>query len=70
MCVCICVAIIQVLHWLASMTVGDIALRLMPMLVQSAITLLMQHGHLLVSLSLPFAAHFTLVRHSIAVVHI
>jgi len=46
------------------MTVGDIALRLMPMLVQSAITLLMQHGRLLVSLSLVFPAHFTLVRHS------
>ena len=54
MCLCACVytcvyaCVRQVLHWLASMTVGDIALRLMPMLVQSAICLLMQHG-LLVS---------------------
>ena len=39
-----------------SLTVGDIALRLMPMLVHSAISLLMQHG-----LSLMFYVNFTFV---------
>ena len=45
-----CVCDWQVLHWLASLTLGDIALRVMPMLIHSAISLLMQHGLLLVFL--------------------
>jgi len=48
-----------------SLTVGDIALRLMPMLVHSAISLLMQHG-----LSLMFYVNFTFVTHMSAVVSI
>jgi Rab3 GTPase-activating protein catalytic subunit len=33
----------KVLHWLASLTIADVALRLMPMLVHSAISRLTQH---------------------------
>jgi len=49
----------QVLHWMASLTVGDVALRLMPMLVQSSITLLMQHGLSLTSCHLNTQLHST-----------
>ena len=36
--------LVQVIHWLSSLTLSDIALKLMPMLIHSAISRLTQHG--------------------------